>query len=78
MLDQITSQEQRQRLSLKKELDFSYELDLKARFRINVMIQRKTLSMACRMLSFAVPSIDELEIPQICKELIYAQGDLFW
>ena len=56
--------------SLKKELDFSYELDLKARFRINVMIQRKTLSMACRMLSFAVPSIDELEIPQICKELI--------
>ena len=70
LLDQITSQEQREHLSLEKELDFSYELELKARFRINVMIQRKTYSMACRMLPFAVPSIDELELPQICKDLI--------
>ena len=35
MLDQITSQEQRDHLSQVKELDFSYELELKARFRIN-------------------------------------------
>jgi twitching motility protein PilT len=70
LLDQITSQEQRERLSQEKELDFSYELELKARFRINVMIQRKTYSMACRMLPFTVPSIDELELPQICKDLI--------
>jgi twitching motility protein PilT len=70
MLDQITSQEQRDHLSLEKELDFSYELALKARFRINVMVQRKTFSMACRMLPFIVPSIDELELPQICKDLI--------
>jgi len=70
MLDQITSQEQRDHLSQEKELDFSYELELKARFRINVMIQRKTFSMACRMLPFIVPSIDELELPQICKDLI--------
>jgi len=41
MLDQITSQEQRDHLSQEKELDFSYELELKARFRINVMIQGK-------------------------------------
>lgn len=70
MLDQITSQEQRDRLSQEKELDFAYALDLKARFRINVMVQRETLSMACRLLPFAIPSIDELELPQICKDLI--------
>ena len=34
------------------------------------MRQRKTVSIACRMLPFIVPSIDELELPQICKDLI--------
>jgi twitching motility protein PilT len=70
MLGQIASPEQKERLAKEKELDFAYALDLVARFRINVMMQRKTLSIACRMLPFAVPSIDELELPQICKELI--------
>jgi twitching motility protein PilT len=28
------------------------------------------LSIACRVLPFEVPSIDELELPQICKDLI--------
>ena len=70
MLDQIASQEQKRRLSKEKELDFARAFELQARFRINVMMQRKTLSIACRMLPFAVPSIDELELPQICKELI--------
>jgi twitching motility protein PilT len=70
MLDQITSQQQKERFSRDKELDFAYALDNKARFRINVMRQQKTLSIACRMLPFVVPSIDELELPQICKDLI--------
>ena len=70
MLDQITSEEQKERFSQDKELDFAYALDLKARFRINVMRQRKTLSIACRMLPFTIPSIDDLELPQICKDLI--------
>jgi twitching motility protein PilT len=34
------------------------------------MWQRKTISIACRIVPFAVPSIDELELPHICKELI--------
>jgi twitching motility protein PilT len=70
MLDQITSEEQKKRFSQDKELDFAYALDFKARFRINVMRQRKTLSIACRMLPFTIPSIDDLELPQICKDLI--------
>jgi twitching motility protein PilT len=34
------------------------------------MLQRGTISIACRMLSLRVPSIDELELPEICKDLI--------
>jgi twitching motility protein PilT len=70
MLEQITSTDQKTQLSSEKELDFACALDNTARFRINAMWQRKTLSVACRVLPFIVPSIDELELPQICKDLI--------
>ena len=70
MLDEIATPQQQERLSREKELDFAYPYELAARFRINVMRQRKTLSVACRMLPFVVPSIDELELPPICKDLI--------
>jgi twitching motility protein PilT len=70
MLDQIVSKEQKAHLFAEKELDFAYALDFVARFRINVMWQRKALSIACRVLPFVVPSIDELELPEVCKDLI--------
>ena len=70
MLNQITSQQQKERFSHDKELDFAYALDYKTRFRINVVWQQNTLSVACRMLPFTIPSIDDLELPQICKDLI--------
>jgi len=70
MLEQIMSQEQKIRLFADKELDFSCAFGSQARFRVNVMWQRKMLSIACRVLPFEVPSIDELELPQICKDLI--------
>jgi twitching motility protein PilT len=70
MLEQIMSPKQKARLLAEKELDFSGAFGLIARFRINVMWQQKNLSIACRVLPFEVPSIDDLELPQICKELI--------
>lgn len=43
MLEQIMSQEQRIRLFADKELDFSCAFGSQARFRVNVMWQRKCL-----------------------------------
>jgi twitching motility protein PilT len=70
LFEQITTQEQRDTFHRDKELDFAYTLDRLARFRVNILWQRKTISIACRMVPFRVPTIDELELPQICKELI--------
>jgi len=70
MLEQVTSEAQRERLSTEKELDFAWAMGSQARFRLNVMWQRRTLSIACRVLPYEVPSIDELELPRICKDLI--------
>jgi twitching motility protein PilT len=70
ILDKIASPQQKAQLFAEKELDFAYALDFLARFRINVMWQNKALSIACRVLPFIVPSIDELELPHVCKSLI--------
>ena len=40
-----------------------------ARFRINVFVQRGTISLAIRRVPFEVPTIDELGLPAICKSL---------
>jgi twitching motility protein PilT len=70
MLKQITNQDQLGKFYSEKELDFAFILDNIARFRVNALWHRKTISLACRMLTLEVPTIDELELPQICKELI--------
>ncbi|HUV52140.1 MAG TPA: PilT/PilU family type 4a pilus ATPase, partial [Dehalococcoidia bacterium] len=41
-----------------------------ARFRINAFMQRGTLSLAIRRVSFEVPTIEELGLPPICRPLV--------
>lgn len=53
-----------------KELDFAYSIPGLARFRVNVMRQRGTISIAFRMVPFDVLSIDDLELPRVLKDLI--------
>jgi len=68
--EQISTAEQRDRFQLEKELDFAYSVPSLARFRVNVMRQRGSLSLAFRMVPFEALTIDELGLPEICKELI--------
>lgn len=67
---QITTPEQREKFYKDKELDFAYGVSKLARFRVNVLQQRGTISIAFRMIPFDIPTIDELGLPQICKELV--------
>jgi twitching motility protein PilT len=66
----ITTQDQRSRFHSEKELDFAYSVSGLARFRVSVMRQRGTISLAFRMVPFKIFTIDELGLPPICKELI--------
>jgi twitching motility protein PilT len=70
ILNQITTPMQRERFYQEKELDFAYGVSRLARFRVNVLQQRGTISLAFRMIPFDIPTIDELGLPQICKELV--------
>jgi twitching motility protein PilT len=67
---QVVTQEQRDTFLRERELDFAYSVSGLARFRVNALQQRGTISLVFHLVPFNVPSIDELELPQICKELI--------
>jgi twitching motility protein PilT len=66
---QLTTPEQREEFQRTLELDFGYTLPGTGRLRCNVAQQRGVISFAIRLLPPEIPTIDELELPQVCKEL---------
>jgi len=67
---QITTAEEREVFREQMELDFGYTLPGVVRLRCNVAQQLNGVSMAIRLLPPIVPTIDELELPQIFKDLV--------
>jgi twitching motility protein PilT len=51
------------------EVDFSFEIEGVARFRVNAFQQRGLISMACRAIPHKVSSIEELSLPRVVTEL---------
>ncbi len=74
--DQITTPEEREEFHQHLELDFSLTLPEVGHLRCNAAQQRGAISLAVRLLPPRVPTIDELELPLICKELALKQRGL--
>ena len=68
--ERIANPTQRSIFLKEKELDFAYSIPGLARFRVNCIRQRGTMSLAFRMVPFDVLSIDQLDLPQALKNLI--------
>jgi len=51
------------------EVDFSFEIEGVARYRINAFRQRGVISLACRAIPHKISTIDELSLPPVVKEL---------
>jgi len=73
---QITTPGEREEFHRYLELDFGYTLPGVGRLRCNAAQQRGAISLAVRLLPLKIPNIDELELPQICKELVLKQRGL--
>jgi twitching motility protein PilT len=50
-------------------VDFSFELQDVARFRINAFRQRGVISLACRAIPHKISTIEELSLPEVITEL---------
>ena len=70
VFEEITNDEQKATFLRDNELDFAHGVAGLARFRVSVLRQRGTISIAFRMVPFEIPTIGKLGLPEICKELI--------
>ncbi|MBM4463817.1 MAG: PilT/PilU family type 4a pilus ATPase [Chloroflexi bacterium] len=66
---QITTPQEREHFATHLELDFAYSLPGVGRLRGNAAKQRGAISLAIRLLPQQIPTIDEMELPQIYKDL---------
>ncbi len=70
LFKQVTLTKQRTAFKKEKELDFAYSLEGVARFRVNALFQRGSISLAFRRVLVDIPSIEGLGLPVILKEVI--------
>ena len=66
---QLTTPEEREQFHRHLELDFGYTLPEVGRLRCNAAQQQGSISLAVRLLPPRIPTIEELELPAICREL---------
>jgi len=69
MITPLLSESQKNIFNQAYELDFSFELDGKARFRVNIYRQKGNPAAALRLIPFRIPPVDELGLPQIVTKL---------
>lgn len=70
IFDEITTSEQRDSFENELELDFAYSIPGLARFRVNVLRQREAIGIVFRLVPMKILTIEELGLPQICRELV--------
>jgi len=64
----MIDEEQRDSFNKNRELDCSYATE-RARFRVNVMLQKGNVGMVIRQIPIKIKSAKELNLPQICLDL---------
>ena len=64
----MLTQKQREIFEEKLELDISYQLPGKARFRVNVFQQRDAIGSVMRLIPFEIKDLDALGLPDVVKE----------
>ncbi len=64
----LLTEEQKQSFLAQKQIDFSYALEDKARFRVNVYFQRGFMAAALRLIPAQIKTLEELNLPPLLHE----------
>ena len=76
MVFSLLTEEQKKRFIADKELDFGYEDDNEARFRVNLLYERGNLSLVARVITDTIPSLEDLAMPKVVYDLLNLQQGL--
>ena len=69
----MMNENQRERFLKEKDLDFSYDFEGRARFRVNAFFQMGQVSIAMRLIPSKIKTIEELNLPPILHRFTKAQ-----
>ncbi len=69
MVVSMVGEERYNKFEDQRDLDFSTTLDDGHRFRVNAHFQRDTIGISFRVIPNDIPAIDDLHLPDICKDL---------
>lgn len=72
----ILTEEQIRDFEINREFNLGFTLPDVGRFRVNIYIQRSEVSMVIRYIKWDIPSIDELNLPAILKEIVMNKNGL--
>ncbi len=67
--ESITTEKQREKFYDELELDFAYSIPGISRFRVNIALQRGSINLSLRCVPIKIPTINDFELPEICKSL---------
>lgn len=69
LVNTVLNPEQKDLLANNRELDFSFASKV-GRFRVNVYYQKNTIAAAFRLIPNEIKTVDELNLPKICHDLV--------
>lgn len=64
----LMTKEQKEKFLEYKEIDFSYDFEKRARFRVNTFFQRGKISIALRLVPKKIKTIEDLNLPSVLHE----------
>jgi len=67
---ELMDEDQLEEFSREMEIDFAISKSGLGRFRVNIFHQRGNIGMVLRYISSNLPDLDELQMPQLLKELV--------
>lgn len=73
---EVMNEEQQQEFEKNLEMNLAISPKGIGRFRINIFVQRNSISMVCRNIQTEIPNIDDLGLPDILKEVVEAKNGL--
>lgn len=66
----LLSEEQVRDFEINREMNLGFTLSGVGRFRVNIYIQRSEVSMVIRYIKWDIPTIDDLNLPQVLKKIV--------
>jgi len=74
--EMVTNKKRQEELDDELSTDFSYSVPGLGRFRVNVSIARGSFVIVIRAIPFEIPSIEELKLPQVLKDISKHQNGI--